>query len=245
MTGRVGPRIAIISAILTLVTSVVGFIVAIVLNVFVFDEFDAYGEVPIPGSRSLHLPAGEVTISFHTAVPGGVGGGFPVPPLEVGIRGRGGGPKPVVTEITGTTTSVNSDVRVQVWVAQIPQDGMYEVDTGGFVNGYINPQLAFGRDSSPRWLPRVFGGLFIVGIAELVVAVSWQAHAGKKAQPPRASVSLDESSWRGPLPPSVQSYQPSDQGVQLEQLKTLAALRDSGALTESEFKAEKRRVLGS
>ena len=49
MTGRVGPRIAVGGAVLTLVAGVVGFIVAIVLNVFVFDEFDAYGEVPIPG----------------------------------------------------------------------------------------------------------------------------------------------------------------------------------------------------
>jgi hypothetical protein len=31
--------------------------------------------------------------------------------------------------------------------------------------------------------------------------------------------------------------------VKIEQLKTLAALRDSGALTEEEFQAEKRRVL--
>ena len=36
---------------------------------------------------------------------------------------------------------------------------------------------------------------------------------------------------------------PSDEGVKIEQLKTLAALRDSGALTEKEFQAEKRRVL--
>ena len=39
------------------------------------------------------------------------------------------------------------------------------------------------------------------------------------------------------------SYQPTDQGVRLEQLKTLAALRDSGALTAAEFEAEKRRIL--
>jgi hypothetical protein len=31
--------------------------------------------------------------------------------------------------------------------------------------------------------------------------------------------------------------------VRLEQLKTIAALRDSGALTEAEFNAEKRRIL--
>jgi hypothetical protein len=31
--------------------------------------------------------------------------------------------------------------------------------------------------------------------------------------------------------------------VRLEQLKQLAALRDSGALTDAEFEAEKRRIL--
>ncbi|GJF09184.1 hypothetical protein NGTWS0302_23140 [Mycolicibacterium cyprinidarum] len=245
MTGRVSPRIAIMSAILTLVTAVVGFIVVFMLNAFVFDEFDAYGELPIPSSGSLHLPAGEVTINFHTAVPAGAESGFPVPPLEVGIRPRGGGPRPVVTESSGTTTSVNSDVRVRVWVVQIPRDGVYDIDAGGFVNGYINPRLAFGRDSSPGWLPWVFGGVFILGIAELVVAVSWRARSGKKAERPPGPVRLEEPSGPASLSPSVESYQPSDHGVRLEQLKTIAALRDSGALTESEFKAEKRRILGS
>jgi hypothetical protein len=42
---------------------------------------------------------------------------------------------------------------------------------------------------------------------------------------------------------SLPSYTPSDQGVRLEQLKQLAALRDSGALTDEEFETEKRRVL--
>jgi hypothetical protein len=42
---------------------------------------------------------------------------------------------------------------------------------------------------------------------------------------------------------TVPNYTPSDQGVRLEQLKQLAALRDSGALTDAEFEAEKRRIL--
>ena len=33
-----------------------GFVATLVLNAFVLDEYDAYGEVPIPGSTSLHLP---------------------------------------------------------------------------------------------------------------------------------------------------------------------------------------------
>jgi len=104
--------------------------------------------------------------------------------------------------------------------------------------------LAFGRDTSPDWLLFVFGGLFVAGIAELTVALSWRARSRKKAQPVRGPVSLDEPGWPGPLSPPLTTYEPSDQGVRLEQLKTLAALRDSGALTEAEYDAEKRRVLG-
>jgi hypothetical protein len=39
------------------------------------------------------------------------------------------------------------------------------------------------------------------------------------------------------------AWEPSAEGTRLERLKTLAALRDSGALSEEEFQAEKRRVL--
>jgi putative oligomerization/nucleic acid binding protein len=38
-------------------------------------------------------------------------------------------------------------------------------------------------------------------------------------------------------------YTPSADGIRIEQLKNLAALRDSGALTDEEFQTEKRRIL--
>jgi hypothetical protein len=245
MTGRMGPRIALISAIVTAAVGAVGLIMSLVLNVFLFDDFDAHGEVPIPGSGRLHLPAGEVTISFHTLVTGGTNGSFPIPPLQIGITPPEGVADPVLTESMGSTTSVNSDVRARVWVAQVAEAGVYDIETGGEVNGYINPRLAFGSDNSPAWLPWASGGLLVAGIAELAVAVTWRRRAARGPQPPRAPVSLDEPSWPGPLPPPVASYQPTDQGVRLEQLKTLAALRDSGALSHGEFEAEKRRVLDS
>ena len=88
MSGqRTAARIMIWISILTLVVSVVGFITTLILNAFVLDKYDAYGEVPIPGSSSLHLPAGEVTISFHTQVIGSPGGGgLPVPQLQLRHR---------------------------------------------------------------------------------------------------------------------------------------------------------------
>ena len=53
---------------------------------------------------------------------------------------------------------------------------------------------------------------------------------------------MTEPTWSAG-PASAASYTPTDQGVRLEQLRQLAALRDSGALTEEEFEAEKRRIL--
>ncbi len=61
-------------SILMMVVAVPGFIVTLVLNAFFLDEYNAYGEVPIPGSGSVHLPRGEVTVSLHTVVIGGPNG---------------------------------------------------------------------------------------------------------------------------------------------------------------------------
>jgi hypothetical protein len=238
---RLAPRIAIVVSILTLVASVLGFVATLVLNAFVLDEYDAYGEVTIPGSTSLNLPAGDMTVSFHTVSTGRPVSGFPIPDLRFGITPTAGLPKPTVTESVGGTTSVNSDVRVRIWTVHIPQAGTYEVQVDGSVDGYIAPRLAFGRDSSHGWLVWLFGGLFVLGLLELFASVMWSARRNKKARPlqPHEDVTID-----GPIPGTgPASYTPTDQGVRLEQIRQLAALRDSGALTEEEYTAEKRRIL--
>ena len=244
MGQRSGSRIILVSAVLTLVVGGAGLIASLILNAFVLDKFDAYGEVPIPGSTSLHLPAGEVTASFHTAVTGSSGGGLPIPDLGLSIDPPEGVPDAQVTESIGTTTTVNNDARVRVWVVQVPTEGTYDIRTDGQVNGYINPRLAFGHGSSYGWVTWVFGALLALGAVELTGALLWSVRAGKKARPlaPDELLSVDEPTWSGGLS-AVPSYTPSDQGVRLEQLKQLAALRDSGALTEDEFEAEKRRIL--
>jgi hypothetical protein len=212
MKRRSGPRIAVVGAILTLVAAVVGFIATLILNAFVLDEYDAYGEVAIPGSTSLHLPAGEVTVSFHTMVTGSPSSGFPIPDLQFNVTPPIGIPKPEVTESIG-----------------------------------ISPRLAFGHGSSYGWLTWVFGGLLALGVVELVAALFWSARSAKAARPlaPEELMSFDEPTGSPPPLQTVLSYTPSDQGVRLEQLKQLAALRDSGALTDAEFEAEKRRILKS
>src|ERR1700739_3604988 len=169
-------RLAIVSlttAILAMVVAVAGFIVALVLNTFFLDKYDAYGQVPIPGSGRLYLPAGEVTVNFHTVVVGGTNGGLPVPSLGVTITPPEGGAQPVVTESGGSTTPVNNDAHIRVWVARIPVSGTYNVTTDGQVNGYIDPRLAFGHKSSYGWLVWLFVAIFVAGLVGSIVSGGW------------------------------------------------------------------------
>ena len=153
MSSRRLAKISLSVAVVVIIVSVAGFIVALVLNAFFLDKYNAYGEVPVPGASHLHLPAGEVTISLHTVVIGGSnGGGLPVPPLGVTIKPPDGVAQPAATENIGSTTTVNNDAHVRVYVAQIPADGTYDITTDGQVNGYIDPRLAFGHSSSYGYL---------------------------------------------------------------------------------------------
>jgi Short C-terminal domain len=233
-----------------MVIAVPGFIVTLVLNAFFLDDYDAYGEVPVPGSASLHLPAGEVTISLHTVIIGGSnGGGLPVPPLGVTFDPPSGVAQPAVTENIGSTTTVNNDAHVRVWVAQIPSEGNYNITTDGKVNGYIDPRLAFGHGSSLGFLVWVFVGLFVVGLVGSIVASKWLGRVRRNAAPAAGAGMLGYEFPAAPLPPIAKptvntvAHEPSGEGVRLERLKTIVALRDSGALTDAEFEAEKRRIL--
>ena len=249
-------RLAIVSlttAILAMVVAVAGFIIALVLNTFFLDKYDAYGQVPVPGSGSLYLPAGEITVSFHTVVIGGTSGGLPVPSLGVTITPPEGVAQPVVTESVGSTTTVNNDAHIRVWGAQIPVSGTYNVTTDGQVNGYIDPRLAFGHKSSYGWLVWLFVAIFVAGLVGSIVSGWWSARTRRKAVvaaspylPPPFQVPPAAPTAAPPAPgaPIGAAHEPSDEGVRLERLKTLAALRDSGALTQEEFEAEKRRILG-
>jgi hypothetical protein len=260
MTGsRLAPRIVLAAAVGTLVVSIVGFVVTLLLNILVWDAFDAYGEVPIPGVANLHLPEGEVTISFHTQIIGS-GGGLPVPNLSLGIDPPAGVPEARIAEDIGATTTVNQDARVQVWVVQIPVDGTYRISTDGDVSAFVSPRLAFGHDSSLGWLPVVFGILMGVSILDLLIALFWLSRVKSRNAAPidlqdnsdfadfDAQFNSDPLQDASPSEPGRSetgrsSYEPSEAGIRIQQLKTLAALRESGALTEDEFESEKRRLL--
>jgi hypothetical protein len=233
-------KVARTTAIVLMVGSVIGFIATLFLGAFVLDRYNAYGEVPIPGTGKLHLPAGQVTVSFHTVTVGSSsgGGGLPVPHLVLDIDPPAGVPNPKVTEDVGGSTSVNNDIHRRVWMVEITVEGDYIITTSGEINGFISPQMAFGHDSDSKgaWLG-IFAGVFFVGLAG-TVTMSVLLSRTKRAESP---------SWQASPPPPTHTEgsveMPSGEGVKIQQLKTLAALRDSGALTEKEFQDEKRRVL--
>jgi hypothetical protein len=240
MNRRSGPQILTTVAVVAMVVAVVGFIATLALNAFVFDEYDAYGEVPIPGSASVHLPAGDVTVSFHTQLIGSTSGtGLPVPPLKYRIGAPDGVAEPQLTEDYGSTTTVNNDARVRIGYLHVPVEGDYEISTDGNVSAYLSPRLAFGHGSSYGHLPMIFAAIFGLAVVFLLVARFWAARMRRSAPAvgfPRPTATF------APYEPA-ESFTPTGQGVRIEQLKSLARLRDSGALTESEYKAEKKRVL--
>ncbi|MDT5124426.1 MAG: hypothetical protein QOH54_70 [Mycobacterium sp.] len=245
MSRRTAPRALTIVAVVTMVVSVIGFVIALILNAFVFDEYDAYGEVPIPGSSSLHLPAGEVTVTFHTVLIGSTSGsGLPVPPMSINIAPPAGVPDPVLTEDIGSTTTVNNDARVRVWVAQVAAEGTYDITSDGNVSAFLDPRLAFGHGSSHGNLPIIFAVIFGLAVVDLIIARIWAGRVRRSESPvvgyqPPTAYPPPPATFTQPADP----YIPTDQGVRIEQLNTLARLRDSGALTESEYEAEKKRVL--
>jgi Short C-terminal domain len=254
MNSRRLAKISLALAILAMIVGGIGFIVLPMLNAFVMDKYNAYGEVPIPGSASLHLPAGKVTVSFHTQVISGPnGGGLPVPQLGMDIDPPPGAPDPAVTESYGGTTTINNDAHRRVWVVQVPADGTYTIKTDGQVNGFISPSLAFGKESPYGWSVWPSVGLFTIGTLGLVGSTLWLARTRRVTRPfatteqplplysPTDPIDADLS-VSAPEPALV-SHAPIGEAIKLEQLKTLASLRDSGALTEAEFETEKRRIL--
>lgn len=218
MSRRCTPRTLTVAGIVVMVVSAIGCFTAVMLNAFLFDEFDAYGQVPIPGSGTVHLPAGEATISLHTVVIGN-GGGLPVPKISINIVPPVGVREPVLVQDIGGSTTVNNDAHVRVWRVQIPATGDYVVKADGTVGAYVNPSLAFGHDTRYGELPVVFAMLFAVGALVLIGGRGWAAFTRR----PRS--------------------QPAIPAVYVAELNTLARLRDSGALSSDEFEAEKRRLL--
>jgi hypothetical protein len=248
MKNRSGPRILTTVAVVTMVAAAIAFGFTMFSGMFSSD-YATFGEVPIPGEKSVELPAGDVTVSFHTILIGGGGSGLPVPPLKYTITGPSGVDE-VLSEDYGSTTTVNNDARVRIGYLHLAQSGTYDVRLDGNVTAYLEPKLAFGTSAGFGPVPWILAAVFAFGLLDLFVARIWasrirrnEALGGYEPQP--VGPSYVPPPTQAPnvsyLPPAP--FTPSDEGIRVQTLNTLARLRDSGALTQEEYDAEKKRVL--
>ncbi|MGA5544322.1 SHOCT domain-containing protein [Mycobacterium sp. NPDC051198] len=236
------PLIATVISLGVLVVGLIGLGVSLVVY-FMTGGQDAYGEVPIPGSATLELPAGEVLISYRATTPMSGSDGAVIPMLPLKITPPTGAEKPTLTDAGRSSTKSGRELTADLYTAHIAQAGVYKIEVGDGGFSYGEPRLLFGYGSPYGSLLWWFGGVTAVGFVALFPTAFWLMSKGDSGGGQSSDSPSDSPpSYGAPYTPN---YAPSDQDVRIEQIKTIAALRDTGALTEAEFEAEKRRILGS
>jgi len=107
---------------------------------------DPYGEVPIPGAATVHLPVGEVDVTLRTAGPAR---DVSVPPLSIHISGPDETTQPEVIESPRWKyADTQGNMLVRVWVVRIAHEADYHIAVEGEVYRPYQPPLTFGR---PIW----------------------------------------------------------------------------------------------
>jgi hypothetical protein len=223
-----------------------------------------YGQVQIPGSATVSLPAGSVDLTLESDVDEGFGLKVPAR-LAVAVTAvTPSSPAPTVTRDVGGDYSTTGGATQRVngvpntyrrlWKVDVPRAGEYRVVSGP--PGLENPDgLLLDVGHSPG-----LGDVQIwerVGIAWLIVMALWfsarlvdrrrRSRARARARP-RDISSVEEAAAPAeapapvaPLPEFEDRVQPAADHV--ERLTQLAKLHEAGQLTDAEFAAEKARVL--
>jgi hypothetical protein len=132
---------ALVKPLLLAGLAVVALGVAVALPLLVQD--DSYGEMPIPGAATLHLPAGPVDVTLGSE---GLDDDASVPPLSIRIDGPDGAPPLAVTQSRqAKCLSSKCDAQTRIWVVQVPREADYRVTVDGEAYGKYQPTLKFGR----------------------------------------------------------------------------------------------------
>jgi hypothetical protein len=161
---------------------------------------DAYGEVPIPGSGTVHLPSGDVDVTLRSQRPDDDVHAIPVPPLSIRISGPDGTPQVELIESRrAKCVSSDCDIQTRIWVVRVLHEGDDHVTIDGEVFGPYQPTLAFGHVVwndfllAPLALGSVIRWLVLI-VAAVAVAVAWvvwtvktpEPQTEEPANPPRA-----------------------------------------------------------
>ncbi|WP_142282727.1 SHOCT domain-containing protein [Mycobacterium aquaticum] len=161
--------------------------------------------------------------------------------MKLRFEAPAGASSPVLIDHMGGTTTSNRDLRVQIGIAQIAQAGHYRVITEGPGSGNQRPRLSFGHGSPYGSAIWPFVGLIVLAVVALPLSILWWISADRRNRPLAQSNSAE---FAMPVQPVGAPTEHSDgQGVRVERLRTVVALRQSGALTEAEFQSAKRRIL--
>jgi hypothetical protein len=135
----------------------------------VWGEADQYGTVPVPGAKTLHLPAGHVDVAVALAETGR-GNETPVLPIPTDLSLRLTPHVPVKHDIkdTGNAMTNSTDTQRHVYDLQVPRAGDYAIVTrGSFSTIGFNAQLWFGHGPPiPGTLvPLIAAVLALIGMA--------------------------------------------------------------------------------
>jgi hypothetical protein len=236
--------VTVVGAVLTITTAVNG--PSFGALGFASSDLASYAVIPIPGTRTVHLPKGTAQASFD-ALTGEVAS-LPLPDLSLGVHPVAGGPDPKVTVARSTTTNSGGESETLAAEIHVATAGDYRVSiTGG--GNYNAPKLLLGRSDTGNWLPIALITVIVDVAVFLVTALVLRslrrrpgvvaAGAGSGAGSERSVLSIEL-----PRAAGAEGDGHGD-GSAEDRLARLERLHEAGTVSDEEYAAERRRILDS
>jgi hypothetical protein len=140
----------------------------------------AYGSIRIPGTTVLHLPAGQVDMTFTMDLENQT---VDIPVLGLGVQPVNGGSLLPLTHDIESPVGINGVTHVVVAWVDVPTAGDYRIGVQGNNTFDPNPQLLLGP---PSWAARIGAITLLTTVGLLVIgfiAGSAVRRAKRKARP--------------------------------------------------------------